>query len=108
VDKREERHEEEPESESQESETETATATAERKERAAPEPAGGNGDGRVKASPVARRMAEELGVELARLEGSGPGGRIVKADVEAAARGDGKTRERPAEGDGAAPERAPE
>ena len=48
-----------------------------------------NGDGRVKASPVARRMAGELGVELARLEGSGPGGRIVKADVEAAAKGDG-------------------
>jgi pyruvate dehydrogenase E2 component (dihydrolipoamide acetyltransferase) len=45
-------------------------------------------DGRIKASPVARRMAGELGVELAQLEGSGPGGRIVKADVEAAA-GDG-------------------
>src|SRR5437016_5259337 len=44
---------------------------------------------RVKASPVARRMAEEMGVELGSLEGSGPGGRIVKADVEAAA-GDGK------------------
>jgi pyruvate dehydrogenase E2 component (dihydrolipoamide acetyltransferase) len=42
-------------------------------------------DGRVKASPVARRLAADLGVELARLEGSGPGGRIVKADVEAAA-----------------------
>jgi pyruvate dehydrogenase E2 component (dihydrolipoamide acetyltransferase) len=39
----------------------------------------------VKASPVARRMARELGVELAHLEGSGPGGRIVKADVRAAA-----------------------
>jgi pyruvate dehydrogenase E2 component (dihydrolipoamide acetyltransferase) len=34
-------------------------------------------------------MARELGVELARLEGSGPGGRIVKADVQAAAEGDG-------------------
>jgi pyruvate dehydrogenase E2 component (dihydrolipoamide acetyltransferase) len=42
-------------------------------------------DGRVKASPVARRMAEELGVELAALVGSGPAGRIVKADVERAA-----------------------
>jgi len=49
-----------------------------------------NGSGRVKASPLARRMAGELGVELARVEGSGPGGRIVKADVEAAVeRGDG-------------------
>jgi pyruvate dehydrogenase E2 component (dihydrolipoamide acetyltransferase) len=48
-----------------------------------------NGGGRVKASPLARRMAGELGVELARVEGSGPGGRVVKADVEAAAEGGG-------------------
>ena len=47
----------------------------------------GDADGRLKASPVARRMARDLGVELAALEGSGPGGRIVKADVEAAAKG---------------------
>ncbi|HXE43978.1 MAG TPA: dihydrolipoamide acetyltransferase family protein [Conexibacter sp.] len=40
---------------------------------------------RVKASPVARRLARELGVELGSLVGSGPFGRIVKADVEAAA-----------------------
>jgi len=44
-----------------------------------------NGDGeRPKASPVARRIAKEKGLDLARLEGSGPGGRIVKADVEKA------------------------
>lgn len=43
-----------------------------------------NGDGRVKASPVARRMAQEEGIDLHALEGSGPGGRIVKADVHAA------------------------
>jgi pyruvate dehydrogenase E2 component (dihydrolipoamide acetyltransferase) len=49
----------------------------------------GNGDGRVKASPVARRMARDLGVELAQLEGTGPGGRIVKADVQAAAENGG-------------------
>jgi pyruvate dehydrogenase E2 component (dihydrolipoyllysine-residue acetyltransferase) len=40
-------------------------------------------DGRVKASPVARRLARKLGVDLASIVGSGPGGRIVKADVEA-------------------------
>jgi pyruvate dehydrogenase E2 component (dihydrolipoamide acetyltransferase) len=67
---------------SQPAERETSTAT----ERAAPPPPS-NGDGRIKASPVARRMAQELGVELERLEGSGPGGRIVKTDVEAAAGG---------------------
>ncbi|MGZ6709478.1 MAG: dihydrolipoamide acetyltransferase family protein [Solirubrobacteraceae bacterium] len=43
----------------------------------------------MKASPVARRMAREMGLELASLQGSGPGGRIVKSDVEAAARGGG-------------------
>lgn len=40
--------------------------------------------GRIKASPVARRMAAAGGIALAGLAGSGPGGRIVKADVEAA------------------------
>ena len=42
-------------------------------------------NGRLKASPVARRLAGELGVDLGALAGSGPGGRIVKADVEARA-----------------------
>ena len=40
---------------------------------------------RIKASPLARRIARENGVELSTLSGSGPGGRVVKADVEAAA-----------------------
>jgi pyruvate dehydrogenase E2 component (dihydrolipoamide acetyltransferase) len=39
---------------------------------------------RVKASPLARRIARETGVDLGALTGSGPGGRIVKADVEVA------------------------
>ena len=39
---------------------------------------------RVKASPLAKRMAKESGVDLSTLAGSGPGGRIVKADVEKA------------------------
>jgi pyruvate dehydrogenase E2 component (dihydrolipoamide acetyltransferase) len=42
------------------------------------------GDGRVKASPLARRMARERGLDLSALAGSGPGGRIVKADIERA------------------------
>ena len=46
-------------------------------------PAGESG-GRVKASPVARRLAEEAGLDLGRVAGSGPGGRIIKRDVEAA------------------------
>ncbi|MGI8631719.1 MAG: dihydrolipoamide acetyltransferase family protein [Solirubrobacterales bacterium] len=43
---------------------------------------------RVKASPVARRVAQDLGVDIADLDGSGPGGRIIKADVEQAADGE--------------------
>jgi pyruvate dehydrogenase E2 component (dihydrolipoamide acetyltransferase) len=49
--------------------------------RQAPAPSDG---GRVKASPVARRVAEERGIDLSRLEGTGPGGRITREDVEAA------------------------
>jgi pyruvate dehydrogenase E2 component (dihydrolipoamide acetyltransferase) len=51
---------------------------------AGPAPAAPTGDGRVKASPLARRMASEQGLDLEALSGSGPGGRIVKADVERA------------------------
>ena len=43
-----------------------------------------NGD-RIKASPLARKVAGANGVDIATVTGSGPGGRIVKADVEAAA-----------------------
>src|SRR6266436_6784699 len=42
----------------------------------------GNGDGRkVLATPVTRRMAREMGVDLGALQGSGPQGRVMKADV---------------------------
>jgi pyruvate dehydrogenase E2 component (dihydrolipoamide acetyltransferase) len=52
---------------------------------------------RVRASPLAWRLADEAGVNLAGVRGSGPGGRIVKRDVEASAR----------DRAGAAPQRAP-
>ena len=42
---------------------------------------------RAKASPLARRLAHERGVDLAALNGSGPGGRVIRADVERAAAG---------------------
>lgn len=45
-------------------------------------PAGGGA--RIKASPVARRMAREKGIDLSGIAGSGPGGRITKSDVERA------------------------
>jgi pyruvate dehydrogenase E2 component (dihydrolipoamide acetyltransferase) len=44
-------------------------------------------DGRVKASPLARRIARERGIDLAALSGTGPEGRIVAEDVERAAAG---------------------
>ena len=49
-----------------------------------------NGAERVRASPIARRLAEELGVDLATVAGSGPEGRIVKEDVLAAAERPGR------------------
>jgi pyruvate dehydrogenase E2 component (dihydrolipoamide acetyltransferase) len=45
----------------------------------------GDQQARVKASPIARRLANKLGVDLADVAGSGPGGRVVKEDVEVAA-----------------------
>ncbi|HEX6939269.1 MAG TPA: pyruvate dehydrogenase complex dihydrolipoamide acetyltransferase [Longimicrobiales bacterium] len=41
-------------------------------------------DGRLKASPLARKLAREAGLDLERVEGTGPGGRITKRDIEAA------------------------
>ncbi len=46
-----------------------------------------SGNGRVKASPLARRIARERGVELAAIRGTGPDGRIVAEDVERAEAG---------------------
>ena len=39
-------------------------------------------DGRIKASPLARKMAKEQGIELKEVDGSGPNGRIIKRDIE--------------------------
>ncbi len=50
-----------------------------------PAPAAGNGQDtgeRIFASPLARRMAKQAGIDLSTLKGSGPNGRIVKADIE--------------------------
>jgi pyruvate dehydrogenase E2 component (dihydrolipoamide acetyltransferase) len=74
----------------------------------APQPArraAAGADARVKASPLARKIAAERGVDLTRLTGTGPGGRIVRADVEsapvggAAARGPATPAIRPVYGD---------
>ncbi len=54
--------------------------------QAAPAPAPAKRD-KVFASPLARRMAKQAGLDLARINGSGPHGRIVKRDIEAALAG---------------------
>ena len=48
-------------------------------------PAAGNGGGRARSSPLARRLASERGLDLGQLHGSGPGGRVIRRDIEAAA-----------------------
>jgi pyruvate dehydrogenase E2 component (dihydrolipoamide acetyltransferase) len=49
----------------------------------------GNGHGRVFSSPLARRLAKDAGIELGRIAGSGPHGRVVARDVEEAKSGKG-------------------
>lgn len=61
----------------------------------------GVGEGaRPKASPLARKIAEQRGVDLATIRGTGPGGRIIKRDVEGALGGAGSKGARPATGAG--------
>lgn len=71
-----------------EAKAEKAPAPAEEKAEKAPA-AAKNGaqasttpEGRIKASPLARRIADDKGIDLAQVAGTGPGGRIVKEDVE--------------------------
>jgi pyruvate dehydrogenase E2 component (dihydrolipoamide acetyltransferase) len=66
-----------------------------------PEPAdsssgGGGGAGRIRVSPLARKLAEEHDLDLSTIQGSGPDGRIIKRDVLAAAKGDGGQAAEPA------------
>jgi pyruvate dehydrogenase E2 component (dihydrolipoamide acetyltransferase) len=58
------------------------TANGSAQPEATPASAGVTGKDRIIASPLARRIAEQKGVDLAEVTGSGPRGRIIKADVE--------------------------
>ena len=51
-----------------------------------PKPAPITRTGRIKASPLARRLARQKGMNLAAIQGSGPNGRIVKSDIESASK----------------------
>lgn len=66
-----------------------ASAPAAAPQPAAPQSGAPKTGGRVFASPLARRMAEQAGLDLSGIAGSGPGGRVVKADIEQARQGGG-------------------
>jgi pyruvate dehydrogenase E2 component (dihydrolipoamide acetyltransferase) len=80
---------EEPEEEPEPEESSEDEEPEPEPEKPAPAPSESDDGERVKASPVARRMAGEMGVDLAAVEGTGPGGRVVKADVEKASKDGG-------------------
>jgi len=73
-----------------EAQAQTATETEEQQPEAGEEPSGdgaqatGGTNGQVRASPIVRRLARENNLDLSRIEGSGPQGRIVERDVRAA------------------------
>jgi len=58
--------------------------TSEKKETKSEDkaPAAASDNGRIKASPLARKMAEDKGIDLSQVDGSGPEGRIIKRDIE--------------------------
>ncbi len=59
-----------------------AASSAPAAAEAAPAATADSGDGRVKASPLAKKLAEEKGIDIRQVTGSGDGGRIVKKDVD--------------------------
>jgi pyruvate dehydrogenase E2 component (dihydrolipoamide acetyltransferase) len=69
----------------------------------APAPGGEAANGKVRASPMARHIAAEHGLDLSRISGSGPQGRVIRADVEAVLTAQSKEALQPA----AAPTQAP-
>jgi pyruvate dehydrogenase E2 component (dihydrolipoamide acetyltransferase) len=73
-----------PKAEAPKAEAAPAPTRAPAAPAATPAPSAAASDDRVKASPLARRIAAERGVDLASVVGSGPNGRIVRADVEGA------------------------
>ncbi len=68
-----------------EAEPATAPAAQEVTETAKAEPASSKPAGRILASPRAKKLAEELGVDIAAVAGTGPGGKVTEQDVKAAA-----------------------
>lgn len=63
---------------------ETRPGAAQQAQSGAPQTEAKSGNGRLVISPIAARMASEAGLDLKSLQGSGPGGRIIKRDIESA------------------------
>jgi len=84
-----------------------APAPAPKQEPAAPAANGQDRGERIFASPLARRMAKQAGIELSTLKGSGPNGRIIRADIEAATQGAPVQQAAPEVAPQPAPARAP-
>ena len=74
---------------------------------AAPKPASAPAGGRVFASPLAKRLAKDAGVDLSRVEGSGPHGRVIARDIDAVKSGKGLRAPGVAQVVGGAPATAP-
>ncbi len=68
-----------------------------------PSPAERSADGRVRASPIVRRLAGEHNIDLSGIQGTGPAGRIVERDLRAALADGGPVEERPADSTTASP-----
>jgi pyruvate dehydrogenase E2 component (dihydrolipoamide acetyltransferase) len=84
--------EEEPETAPPQESKESTEKKAAPPPKKSPEPkAESSGEARVKASPLARRIAAEQGVDLSTVKGTGPEGRVTESDVRAAAKSKGST-----------------
>jgi pyruvate dehydrogenase E2 component (dihydrolipoamide acetyltransferase) len=80
-----------------------ATAAAPAAPVAAVAPAAASSGARVIASPLAKRMADQAGLDLSKIAGTGPGGRIIKHDVESAVSGGGAKKSAPVAASAGAP-----
>jgi pyruvate dehydrogenase E2 component (dihydrolipoamide acetyltransferase) len=94
-------------------EAQAATATEAPEEEATETEAPPTTDGRFRASPIVRRLAQENDLDLSKIEGTGPAGRIVERDVRAAmergeAQADGRAAEAPEAAAAPQPAAAPE
>jgi len=73
--------------ESQKSQDEKPAAQTQSTPVSTPQASGSADNGHVKASPIAKKIAQDKNIDLANVQGTGPGGRVVKKDVEAALSG---------------------